>query len=79
MSGLSRRSIFGLFAGAVAAPFVKVPVTPAPAAAAVVPAGLSLSDIVTATLRNRSGAIADSIQRNNPLLGRLAHSEHGRS
>jgi len=37
----------------------------------------NLSEIVTTTLRNRSGVLADNVSRNNALLSRL--KERGRT
>lgn len=74
----SRRGFFGLLAGAAAAPIVaKLPAPVAsPYAWTEVSAGytvtnLSLQDIVTATLRARSGVLLDNMTRNNALLERL--------
>jgi hypothetical protein len=72
MSALSRRRLFGLFAAAAATPVLAA--LPAPVVAATPVAtsmGLSLADIVAATLRNRSAVIVDNLSRDNALLSRL--------
>ena len=78
----SRRGLFGLIAGAFAAPVVgKLPAPevvlrstftyyPAP------PVNLSLADIVSVTLRNQSALIAHNMTKNNALLSRLK-ADHG--
>lgn len=63
----SRRGLFGLFAGAIAAPYL--PGLPSiaiggPAAEA----QLSMAGIVAATMRARSGQLAAMMIRESPLL-----------
>ena len=78
MSAVSRRGLFGLFAGAMATPVLAKLAPPfTPEAFAVAPAcNLSLADIVAVTLRNRAAAIADNLTRVNPLFARMSGQEH---
>lgn len=73
MSVISRRDLFGLFAGAIATPVLAklAPFTPE-AFVASPSVNLTLSDIVTFTLRNRSAQIATNLSKVNPLYARLA-------
>lgn len=75
MSVISRRGLFGLFAGAMATPVLGKLAMLTPDAFAVAPkCALSLSDIVAITLRARSAKIVESMYRTNPLLAALAAS-----
>lgn len=77
MPDLSRRGLFGLFAGAIATP-VLAKLTPFTPAAFTEPVyNLSLSDIVAVTLRARSGQIADNLLRVNPLFARMGGTSRG--
>lgn len=74
----SRRGFLGFLVAAPLAPIAAklAPPVASPYAWTEVSAGyavtnLSLADIVTATLRARSGMIADNLTRNNALLDRL--------
>lgn len=72
MTSFNRRGLFGLFAGAIATPVLAKLAPFTPEAFATVPAvNLSLSDIVSFTLRNRSAQIADNLSRVNPLFARM--------
>lgn len=70
----SRRGLFGLFglfAGALAAPYLgKLP--PIAVGGPMAPVALSLSEIVTTTLRSLSATIADDLTRHNPMVDRLS-------
>ena len=72
---VSRRGLFGLFAGALATPYVgKLPSIAV--AGPMSGAELSLADIVAVTLRNRSATIVNNLSRPNPLLN-IALAQRG--
>jgi len=75
---ISKRGLFGLFFGAVAAPIAaKLPLPAKPFARWVASPpqwqsqNSAISDIVATTLRNHSGALAANMKQNNALLARL--------
>lgn len=74
---MNRRGLFGFLAGAAVAPVVaKLPAAEVVTRATFTayPAGahnLTLAEIVSATLRSRSAALADNLTKSNALLAHL--------